>query len=122
MAADITKLTTKNWQHERNTIGKVVTETDDIKQCIHTICTTRKGKVPFMPEFGTDIFEAVGENSDDAIEIITAVLTKEIPLQEPRCEITEITGIKTAEGKVKITIYYKEKRTGITQKTEIYLN
>ena len=119
---EITKLQTKNWQHARNTIGGIATETDDIKQCIHTICTTRKGKVPFMPEFGTDVIDAIGENSDDAIEIITALLTKEIPIQEPRCEITEVTGTKDTEGRIKITVYFKEKRTGITQKTEIYLN
>lgn len=122
MTQDITKLTIKNWQKRRNTIGEIAEGTEDIKQCIKTICTVRKGKIPFMPEFGTEIFEAIGENSDDAIDIITAILKKEIPKQEPRCEITDLTGTKKENGEIKITVYFREKNTGITDKQEVFIN
>jgi len=119
---DITKLQTKNWQHKRGTIGGIASNIDDIRQCINTICSIDKGEVPFMPELGADIFGAIGENSDDAIDIIKSVLLKEIPKQEPRCEITDITGSKDENGGVKLTIYFKEKMTGLTDKTEVYVN
>lgn len=121
-AIDITKLQTKNWQKRRNTIGDVAVGIEDIKQCIYTICTTKKGSIPFMPEFGTDIFETIGENSDDAIDTISAVWTKEVPIQEPRCEITDITGTKYENGEIKMTIYFKEKSTGMTEKQEVFIN
>ena len=121
-AIDITKLNTKNWQKRRNTIGGIASNIDDIRQCINTICSLDKGEVPFMPELGADIFEAIGENSDDAINIIKSVLIKEIPKQEPRCEITDITGLYDENGRIKITIYFKEKMTGLTDKTEVYIN
>ena len=119
---NIVQIQTKNWQKARNTIGGIVTETEDIRQCINTICSVRKGKIPYMPEFGTDIADAVGENSDDAIDIIASVLKREIPVQEPRCEITEVTGVKDSNGVIKMTVYFKAKMTGITDKEEIYIN
>lgn len=121
---NIKKLHTKNWQHQRNTIGEVVTEINDIKQCIDTICLTAKGSVPFMPELGTNAFEALGENSDDAIGLIIAMWEKEIPLQEPRCEITDITGNKDENGKILMEIYFRKKsknKTEKTEKTEVYI-
>jgi len=118
---DITALTTKNWQHARGEIGGVVTGIEDIKQCIYTICTVNKGDVPFMPELGTEIIDAIGENSGSAIDIIRAVWLKEIPLQEPRCEITDVTGTFDDNGRIKMTIYFKEKLTGLTDKQEVYV-
>ncbi len=121
MITDITKLNKKNWQHKRNTIGEVVQGSDDIKQCIETIMTTDKGSVPFMPELGTNVIEAIGENSEDAINIAIAIYKKEIPLQEPRCAITDITGVCDDNGHIHITVYYKEKSTGYTDKVERYI-
>ena len=121
MITNTTQLHTKNWQHKRNTIGEIATDINDIKQCIDTICSTDKGSIPFMPEFGTEAMQALGENSDDAIDMISALWKTEIPKQEPRCEVTEITGVKEDNGRIKMKIYFREKSTKITQTTEVYI-
>lgn len=121
MVQDITKLNTKNWQHKRGTIGLVVQEIFDIKQCVDTIVSTPKGSVPFAPEFGCEQIEAIGENSIDAIDILRAIWLKEIPLQEPRCEITEITGDFDDNGDCFMTIYFKDKKSNISEKIERYI-
>ncbi len=121
MAADITKITTNNWQHKRGSIGEIVTGIEDIKQCIDTIMSVSKGDIPLMPEFGTEIITAVGESADDAIEIITAIFSKEIPKQEPRCELVNITGSKTDTGRLRIKVQFKEKSTSETTSSEIYI-
>ncbi|MGN0014613.1 MAG: hypothetical protein ACI37T_04255, partial [Candidatus Gastranaerophilaceae bacterium] len=119
---DITKLKTKNWQHKRGSIGEVVTEIDDIAQCVASIMEITKGSVPLCPELGTDVIEAIGENTEDAIEIATAIFAKEIPIQEPRCELLDITGEKDENGKIIIKPYIQAKQTGKTKKIERYIN
>lgn len=118
---DITKIKTKYWQHKRGSFGDVVTGINDIKQAIDTVCMTQKGSVPFMPELGTDIISTIGLEPDETIENLTGVWQKEIPLQVPRCEVTDITGTKDDNGKVKMNIWFREKNTAVTGKTEIYI-
>lgn len=122
MIQDITKLKTKNWQHKRGTIGDVATEIDDIAQCVTSIMELTKGSVPFCPELGTNVIEAIGENTEDAIEIATAIFAKEIPIQEPRCEILDITCEKDDNGKILTKVYLQAKHTGETIKIERYVN
>lgn len=112
---------TEQWQHKRNTLGEIIKGSDDIRQCIHTILQTPKCSIPFMPELGTDIFQAVGENTEDAIDIGIAIITKEIPIQEPRAEIIDVTGSKDTNGQIKFSIYWKNKITNLTEKTEVYI-
>lgn len=116
------QLHTKNWQHKRNSIGEVVYNIYDIKQCIRSIAMTQKGSVPFAPEFGCDIMSAIGENSDDAIENLIIIYTKEIPRQEPRCEIIDITGSFDGNGKICMIVYFKDTTNNLTDKTEVYVN
>lgn len=122
MIQDITKIKTKNWQHKRNSIGEVVTEIDDIAQCVTSIIETSKGSVPLCPELGTNIIEAIGENTEDAIEIAKAIYAKEIPIQEPRCELLDITAEKDDNGKIIIKPYLQQKSTGKVIKIERYIN
>ena len=122
MIQNTKKIKTKNWQHKRGTIGEIVTDMNDIAQCVVSIMELTKGSVPFMPELGTNVMEAIGENTEEAIEIAAAIYEKEIPIQEPRCEVIEITGMKDANGKIKITVYIKEKNNDNTIKVERYIN
>lgn len=122
MIKDITKLKTKNRQHKRGTIGDIVTDIDDIAQCVTSIMELTKGSVPLCPELGTNVIEAIGENTENAIEIATAIFAKEIPIQEPRCKILDITAEKNENGKIKIKVYIQAKTTGETIKIERYIN
>ncbi|MCD7780408.1 MAG: hypothetical protein LUH05_07035 [Candidatus Gastranaerophilales bacterium] len=117
MITDTTKITENTWQHKRNSIGETVTGIEDIKQCIDTILTVSKGDIPLMPELGTDIIKAIGENAEDAIDIAKAIFSKEIPKQEPRAELVDISGTKTENGRINLKIQFKEKTTGITETT-----
>jgi phage baseplate assembly protein W len=111
----------KSYQHKRNSFGEIVSNISDIKQCVETIINTTKGEIPFCPELGTEIIKAIGENQDDAINIAIAIFSKELPKQEPRIEITDITGTKTDTGRIYIKIYYRAKGSNEIQKTEIYI-
>ena len=122
MIEDITLIKTKNWQHKRGTIGEIVTEIDDIAQCVTSIMEISKGSVPLCPELGTDVIQAIGENTEDAIEIATAIFSKEIPIQEPRCKLLDITGEKDDNGKIVMKPYIQSKATGETKKIERYIN
>ena len=122
MSKDITNINSKNWQHKRGSIGEIVVENDDIKQCIKSILETAKGEVPLNPEAGTEIINAVDENPDDAVEIAIKTVYKEIPKQEPRCEVLYVESEKDIDtGVIKIIIYFKNKKTNITDKTEVYI-
>lgn len=112
-------LKTKNWQHKRNTIGDIVQDEMDVEQCIKTIAGTLKGSVPLMPELGCDTISAVGEKGGNAIDRLITIYTKEIPKQEPRCEILFITGEYSEDGRVHMKINYKYKNTNNV--TEVYI-
>ena len=118
---NIKNIITASWQHKRNTIGEIVQDSADIKQCIKNILTTAKGSMPFMPEFGTDIIQAVGEKSPDAADIAIAIVSKELPVQEPRIEVNAVSFEYDEYGKVIIKINYTEKATGINDYTEVYI-
>ncbi len=122
MSKDITNIHSKNWQHKRGSIGDIAINNEDIKQCINSIFATSKGEVPLNPEAGTNIIEAIDENPEDAAEIAIKTAYKEIPRQEPRCEILQtVPEININTGELKLTIYFKNKKTNITDKTEVYI-
>lgn len=116
---EITKLKTKHWQRKLGTVGEIVTDIDDIAQCIDTILSTPKGSVPFLLNLGTDIINAIGQNPDKANQIITTILTKELPLQEPRAEFLEIKTNINENGKFKVDVKFKSKLT-TEERTKTY--
>lgn len=52
----ITDITTPNWQLSNKQEGAIVTDGDDILQCIVNILYTQQGEVPFDPFFGSRIY------------------------------------------------------------------
>ena len=122
MSKDITKINSKNWQHKRGSIGDIAIDNEDIKQCINSIFETAKGEVPLNPEAGTNLIDAIDETPEDAIEIAIKTAYKEIPRQEPRCEILQVSPEKDVKtGSIKLTVWFKNKKTNITDKTEVYI-
>ncbi|MGN0015431.1 MAG: hypothetical protein ACI37T_08450 [Candidatus Gastranaerophilaceae bacterium] len=114
-------INTKNFQHKRNTIGEVVTDLDDIQQCYENILSLTKGEVPLAPNLGTDIFNAVGENPDNAMQIIKTIVYKELPLQEPRGEILSVKHIYDTNGKLKVRIHFRSKITQAERTADFYV-
>ena len=107
---EITNLKTKHWQRKLNTVGEIVTDIEDIEQSIDTIFYTQKGSVPFLLNLGTDIIDAIGQSPEKA---------KQIPLQEPRAEIVEITTDYDDNGKFEVGVKFKSKLTG-EERTKTY--
>ncbi len=108
-------------QHKRDSMNETISGKEDVKQCVTTIASTQKGSVPFMPEFGCDLMPAIGEKSPLAIDYLIGVYSKEIPLQEPRCEVTDVVGDFTEDGKIKMIIYFSHKEDGSKDFTEVYV-
>lgn len=117
----MTDLTTRNYQHKRNTIGEIVTDLDDIEQCYETILALSKGEIPLAPNLGTDILNAVGESPDDAIKIIKTIVLKELPLQEPRGEVISVSHTYDTNGKLKIKIHFRSKITQAERTADFYV-
>ena len=117
----MTDLTTKNYQHKKNTVGEVVTDLDDIEQCYETILSLTKGEVPLIPNLGTDILNAVGENPDEAMTIIKTIVLKELPVQEPRGEVISVKHTYDTNGKLKVIIHFRSKITQAERTADFYV-
>ncbi|MBR1754031.1 hypothetical protein IJ732_04265 [bacterium] len=118
---NIKEIKTKYWQKKRGTVGDIVTDLDDIEQCYDTIFNTVKGEIPFKPDIGTNIFEAIGEKPKDAIQIAKTIILKEFPKQEPRAEITSINTSYNENGKIVITVKFQSKLTKEERRKTYYV-
>ncbi|MBQ9688008.1 hypothetical protein IJV79_00065 [bacterium] len=108
-------------QHKRNSIGEKVYDLDDIEQCLDTIFNTVKGEIPFKPDIGTNIFEAVGQKPKDAFQIAETILLKEFTAQEPRAVIKKITSAYDANGKLEINVIFQSSLTTEERSTKYYV-
>jgi hypothetical protein len=79
------------WQPKINSIGDVVTDIDDINQCISTILETRKGSVPHNPDFGSDVWMWIDAPIDEARPNITKEAIEAIEEWEQRIDISRVT-------------------------------
>ena len=87
---NINEITTNNWQKKANTIGEIVTEIEDIEQSFDTILHVAKGECPLQPNIGSNLIEAIGEDPQNAFQIIKTIIFKEFPIQEPRAKIINV--------------------------------
>lgn len=108
---NIYEINTTNWQKKRNACGEVVTDLDDIEQCYDTIFNVSKGDIPLQPNIGCNIFEAVGQKTQNALQIVKTIILKEFPIQEPRGEITEINTSYDENGKIVVELTFQSKQT-----------
>lgn len=108
---NIKDINTKYWQKKRGTIGEVVTDLDDIEQCYNNIFNIIKGEIPFKPNIGTNIIEAIGQKPKDAINIVKTIILKEFSIQEPRAEIVSVNSSYDENGKINITVRFQSKLT-----------
>lgn len=109
MVKEITNLKTKHYQHKLGALGEVVENLDDIGQCYQTIIETIKGDVALMPNLGTNIIEAIGEDFENADRIAKAIILTELQAQEPRGEVVEVSTSFNADGRLVLKIDYKSK-------------
>lgn len=120
---DIYKLNTPNWQHKLNTVGEIVSELEDVGQCIEAICTTQKGSVVHNPDLGTNVFDLQDEPVITVQPKIRKILIDDITSQEPRAEVNDIqfNTEESQHGRLIVRIKYSLKTTGESAQKDIAL-
>lgn len=120
---DVRQLNSHSFQHKAGTIGEIVTEDEDIGQCLETIATTEKGTVPHNPNLGTSLMQFQDKPINTVAPKIRVILMKEFKVQEPRCTVNSIDFDyrEAKDGHLSIKIAYTLKSAGITVNKDIRL-
>ncbi|HYG50495.1 MAG TPA: GPW/gp25 family protein [Flavobacteriales bacterium] len=105
MAELVSNIKSQNWSLNKDTQGEVVTDIEDINQCIYIIITTIKGTDPLRPTFGCGVWEHVDKPANVAVPNMIREIAKAIAEFEPRAEVQKIT-FELAEANVIFTIYW----------------
>lgn len=106
-----------NWSLSNTTFGEVVTDLDDISQCIYIIITTMKGSDPFRPDFGVDIAGYVDQPTPKARAKAIVEITTAIKLWETRAvvESIEVQDPPDGGGIAINVVWYSGLKQGSTQ-------
>lgn len=99
-------LDTEHWQHKRGTIGGVVTDFEDIEQCLETICTTAKGTVIHNPNLGLPIMDFLDKPLNIVAPQLRQMFKEELEYQEPRVGIKSVALKANEDGLLIIKISY----------------
>lgn len=83
----------------------VVSDLNDINQCIRLICATQKGSDPMRPNFGIDKFEFIDKPVTVMIPTLIKEITRQIAIWEPRVTVKKIT-YQVVESQVTFTIHW----------------
>lgn len=98
-------------------IGEVVTEVDDINQCISIILNTVKGSDPLRPLFGCDAFLFLDKPVNVAIPNIIKAIVEAVGIWEKRAVIRTVQH-ETAEDGLTFRIGW-ETQAGQQQTTTV---
>ena len=118
---NINEIETPYWQKKRGTIGEVVTDLDDIEQCYDNIFNISKGEIPFKPNIGSNIIEAIGKKQPDAVQIAETLITEEFTKQEPRAEVVSVSSTTDSNGKIVINVTFQSKLTREERSKKYYV-
>ena len=91
MKIPVSQISATHWQPETGSIDCVVTDLDDVAQCINTILTTPLRSDPHRPDFGCDLLPYIDKPINiSAPGIIQAAMTA-INRWEQRVQLISIT-------------------------------
>ena len=105
-APDVNLIDAPQWSMAMSGLGKIVTEIDDIRQCIDIIVRTRKGSSPFWPDFGCGIFDWLDQPMTQAAPRIVRDIETAIKRWETRVVIQDISYTLENDGKMIIKLYW----------------
>lgn len=71
-------------------VGEIVSDIDDVHQCIQLILTTPKGSDPYRPDFAIDYLDYLDWPINKATPHIVRESMKAVLTWEPRVEVTKI--------------------------------
>jgi len=83
-------LKTNNWQMSSTAQGEVITDVDDINQCILNIIATQKGSDPINPLFGVDLMAYVDKPAQQVAPVLMKDVLASINAWEPRITVDSI--------------------------------
>lgn len=99
-----TNIQASSWSVKLGTIGQVVTDVDDIAQCILIICTTPKGSLPMRLEFGTDAYDYLDQPINEAAPHLIRSTYEAVTAFEPRAVIESVVPILDGDSGLILTI------------------
>jgi phage baseplate assembly protein W len=105
MSELVSNIKSQNWSLSIETQGEIVTDIQDINQCIYIIITTIKGSDPLRPDFGCGLWEHIDKPASVAVPNIIREIGKAIATFEPRAEVQKIT-FELNEAQVTFSIYW----------------
>ena len=81
------ELKTNNWQMSSTQQGQVITDVEDISQCILNIINTQKGSDPVNPLFGIDLMAYIDKPAQQVAPVLMKDVLKQITIFEPRVTV-----------------------------------
>lgn len=116
---NIYKLNTTHWSHKLGTIGEIVKDIDDIKQCYSVIFATQKGSVLLNPNLGWNIRKYFGQPLNIVGKEMRTELLKELNYQEQRAKVQDVFLFYDQVDKGKLKARIKFQYFNITENAEV---
>jgi phage baseplate assembly protein W len=114
---ELTDIKTSNWQLSLQGVGQILTDVDDINQCILTILTTVKGSDPLRPEFGVDIYKYIDAPVTTAVPNLIREIIQGIELWETRIRLTSVN-YQLEDASIRFTVGWKPINSELIQTVE----
>lgn len=114
----LNQIETANWTLSMAGLGEVVTDIDDLVQCVNIILTTSKGTDPLRPTFGCDIWRYQDLPTNDAIPKIVVEILNGIVAWEARASVQSITYQVINYSNVQFNILLE---TSVSKETLLYV-
>jgi len=118
-------INTSQWSQALAGPGLVVTDLEDIKQCLYIIVATRKGSAPFWFDFGCSLFDWLDEPMTVAAPKIARDIRASIAQWEPRAIVEEVTFSFQPDGSAFFNVHWHPvagTKAGASFSTEFGLN
>ena len=84
------EITAAWWSPKLNTLDEIVSDNDDLNQCINIILRTPKGSRPHKPEFGSDLWTYIDQPVTIATPQIVREVYEAVTRWEPRVSIDRV--------------------------------
>lgn len=98
MAVALKDIQSSQWSISMSDFGEVVTDLEDIKQCLYILLFTPKGTAPFWLDFGCGLYEWIDEPMTIAAPKIVKDIRYAINQWETRVNIVDLTYSFSADG------------------------
>jgi phage baseplate assembly protein W len=105
MSEIVNNIKTQNWSLSADAQGEIVTDIQDINQCIYLIITTVKGSDPFRSTFGCGLWLHVDKPVNVGIPNMITEIAASIEEWEPRATITNIS-YELIDSNIIFTIFW----------------